>query len=159
MKKLFSVFLIGCTLSLMSCSENYSNGTRVGTITQFSKTGMWSKTHEGHLNTTQTGMNSSVPFDFSLDGDQESENQNLIKTLDSATLHGWKVELVYHQVKGYNWFGNRGDTNHFVTECKVLDRDFSNSFNNQRNTQSNVSGRVIDTIYVVVDKSELLRKK
>ncbi len=57
---------------LSSCSsENYSNGERIGVITQFSRTGIFWKSWEGHLNATQTGMNSSVPFDFSIDNDSE----------------------------------------------------------------------------------------
>ena len=42
------------TLTLTSCTENYPNGERIGMITQFSKSGLVFKTHEGHLNLTQT---------------------------------------------------------------------------------------------------------
>lgn len=113
------------SLMLTSCSENYSNGERIGVITQFSETGLFFKSWEGHLNTTQTGMNSSVPFDFSIDND--APDQQVISTLDSAALNGWKIKLVYHQVKGWNWFQNRGNTDHFVTEVQVLDRNFGNN--------------------------------
>jgi hypothetical protein len=44
---------------LSSCSENYSNGERIGLITQFSHKGLFWKSWEGQLNLTQTGMNSS----------------------------------------------------------------------------------------------------
>lgn len=137
-------------VALSSCSENYSNGERVGVITQFSQTGMIFKSWEGHLNVTQTGMNSSIPFDFSIDNDHE--DQNVINTIDSAAQHGWKVKLVYHEVVGWNWFKNRGETDHFINRVEVLEKNFGNVFNG--NNQSNTSGKVIDTIYVVIDKSK-----
>lgn len=152
MKKILAL-LLGIVL-FTSCSENYSNGERIGTITQFSKTGVVWKSHEGHLNVTQTGMNSSVPFDFSIDNDNELPS--LIATIDSAAQNGWKVKLVYHQTFGLNWLSNRGETDHFVTECQVLEKNFGNAFNGKPNSNSNTSGKVIDTIYVVVvDKSRL----
>src|SRR5437899_2949909 len=117
MKKL-SLALI-TIVSLISCSENYSNGERIGLITQFSKTGAFWKSWEGHLNMTQTGMNSSTPFDFSIDNDNEPEG--LAKTLDSAAQFGWKVKIIYHETMGKNWFGNRGNTDHFVSKCEILD--------------------------------------
>lgn len=135
-------------LSLQSCSENYSNGERIGVVTQFSNTGLVWKSHEGHLNVTQTGMNSSVPFDFSIDND--AEDPKVVALLDSAAQHGWKVKLVYHEVAGYNWFANRGATDHFVTKLEVLEKNFGNAFNGSSNSEK-VTGRVIDTIYVVID--------
>lgn len=136
-----------------SCSENYSNGERIGVITQFSNTGVFFKSYEGHLNVTQTGMNSSVPFDFSIDNDNEP--RGIVKTLDSAAQHGWKVKLVYHETFGKNWFHNRGETNHFVNKVEVLERNFGNIFNGpkQDSTAGFRQGRVVDTIYVVIDKT------
>lgn len=148
MKKTFLI-LVGLTLLLTSCSENYSNGERIGVITQFSETGLIYKSWEGHLNVTQTGMNSSVPFDFSIDNDRPDEQ--VIKTLDSAAQHGWKVKLIYHQTTGKNWFGNRGETDHFINKVEVLEKNFGNAFNGTQ--EQKVTGRVIDTIYVVIDRS------
>lgn len=147
MKKILT--LIGTVLLLSSCSENYSNGERIGVITQFSETGLIYKSWEGHLNVTQTGMNSSVPFDFSIDNDRPDEQ--VIKTLDSAAQYGWKVKLIYHQTTGKNWFGNRGETNHFINRVEILERNFGNAFNGTQ--EQKVTGRVIDTIYVVIDRS------
>ena len=137
-----------------SCSENYSNGERIGVITQFSNTGVIWKSHEGHLNVTQTGMNSSVPFDFSVDNDNESPD--VIRLLDSAAQFGWKVKLVYHQTFGKNWFKNRGETDHFVNKVEVLEKNFGNMFNGSSHdsTSNNRTGKIIDTIYVVIDKSK-----
>lgn len=148
--KLFGgILLIGVLITvycLAFCRENYSNGERIGTITQYSETGTWFKTFEGHLNVTQTGMNSSTGFDFSIDNDNEPAD--VLATLDSAANNGWKVKLVYHEVRGWNWFRNRGETNHFVTKVEVLDRNFSG---NQAVTGQPVgSGRAVDTIYVVI---------
>ena len=117
MKKLIIIplVLLFFTMLLSSCSENYSNGERIGLVTQFSKRGMVWKTWEGHLNITQTGMNSADGFDFSLDGDKE--NIEIAGLLDSAASIGWKVKLIYHQTYGKNWFGNRGETSHFIDVC------------------------------------------
>lgn len=148
MKKYLAVILFALMPLLNSCSENYSEGERIGVITQFSKTGLYWKSWEGHLNTTQTGMNSSVPFDFSLDNNWE--NPKMISTLDSAAKFGWKIKLIYHEVAGpgKNLLHNRGETNHFINKVEVLDKDFSN-----RLTNGNRQGRVVDTIYVVIDKT------
>jgi len=150
MKKQFILALASASLMLTSCSENYSNGERIGVITQFSETGLIWKSWEGHLNVTQTGMNSSVPFDFSIDND--NPNQEVINTLDSAAQYGWKVKLVYHETAGKNWFSNRGETDHFVTKVEVLEKNFGNAFNGSHLPER--SGRIIDTIYVVIDKTK-----
>jgi hypothetical protein len=150
MKKQFLLAIASASLLLSSCSENYSNGERIGVITQFSETGLIWKSWEGHLNVTQTGMNSSVPFDFSIDND--NPNQEVINTLDSAAQHGWKVKLVYHETAGKNWFSNRGETNHFITKVEVLEKNFGNAFNGSNLPER--TGRIIDTIYVVIDKSK-----
>lgn len=148
MKKLIFMALGVAALSLQSCSENYSNGERIGVVTQFSNTGLVWKSHEGHLNVTQTGMNSSVPFDFSIDND--AEDPKVVALLDSAAQHGWKVKLVYHEVAGWNWFSNRGATDHFINKVEVLEKNFGNVFNGSNNNEV-VTGHVIDTIYVVLD--------
>jgi hypothetical protein len=151
MRKLICMALGVAALSLQSCSENYSNGERIGVVTQFSNTGLVWKSHEGHLNVTQTGMNSSVPFDFSIDND--AEDPKVIAALDSAAQHGWKVKLVYHEVAGYNWFSNRGNTNHFVTKVEILEKNFGNAFNGPNNNTTPTTGHVIDTIYVILDRT------
>jgi hypothetical protein len=149
--KLILAFLI--SLSFTSCTENYSNGERIGLITQFSRTGNFWKSWEGHLNMTQTGMNSSTPFDFSIDNDNEPEG--LVKTLDSAAQFGWKVKIVYHETRGMNWFKNRGMTDHFVTKCEVLDKSpLQTAFG----SGSSTSGKIVDTIYLVIDKSQLQKQ-
>lgn len=141
------LFAIITLTTLSSCSENYSNGERIGVVTQFSKSGVIWKSYEGHLNVTQTGMNSSVPFDFSIDNDKEQES--LLKTIDSAAQNGWKVKLVYHQTFGKNWLANRGETNHFIEKCEVLEKNFGNAFNGNKQV---ITGKTIDTIYVVIKK-------
>jgi hypothetical protein len=149
------------TLFMTSCTENYSNGERIGLVTQFSKTGLMFKTHEGHLNLTQTGMNSSsaVPFDFSVDAD--NEDANIVAKLDSAATYGWKVKIVYHETFGKNWFSTRGETNHFVKSVDILDRNPVGSiFNGEKSNRKSGNctcktvGTTIDTIYVILDKTK-----
>lgn len=47
--------------------------------------------------------------------------------------------------------GNRGETDHFITKVEVLE-NFGNAFNGQQPTKN--SGRTIDTIYVVIDRTK-----
>jgi hypothetical protein len=150
-KLLLFAFILGV---FSSCTENYSNGERIGVITQISNTGVFWKSYEGHLNVTQTGMNSSVPFDFSIDNDHE--DPAVIKTLLEAAQNGWKVKLIYHETRGKNWFSNRGETDHFVKKVEVLDKNMASLFNNKDTSAR--QGHIIDTIYVVIDKSQMKKK-
>lgn len=153
MKKL--ILFAAIAIAFCSCTENYSNGERIGVVTQLSNTGVFWKSWEGHLNVTQTGMNSSVPFDFSIDNDHE--DPAVIKTLTDAAQNGWKVKLIYHETQGKNWFNNRGETNHFISKVEVLDKNMASLFNN-KGEAADRPGRIIDTIYVVIDKSQLKKK-
>jgi hypothetical protein len=163
MKKIkFIVASILAAFLMTSCSENYSNGERIGLVTQFSQTGILWKSWEGHLNMTQSGMNSSLPFDFSIDND--NEDPSVISKIDSAANFGWKVKIVYHETAGYNWFANRGETNHFVTSVEILDKNpiatalggggTTQNNTNSKNCDCKTTGKVIDTIYVIIDKSK-----
>ena len=160
MKKIKFIFLaLLATISMTSCTENYSNGERIGMITKFSKKGLVFDSWEGSLNTTQTGMNSATPFEFSVDNDVN--DATVISTLDSAATNGWKVKIKYHETFGKNWFSNRGETNYFVKDVVVLDRDpIGNMFGGgeakkykNSNCDCKTTGKVIDTIYVVIDRS------
>lgn len=118
------LFILLASFSLISCSENYSNGERVGYVTKFSSKGLIWKSHEGELNLSQTGMNSSGTFSFSLDNDVQ--DSTIVKAIDSAQQTGAKVKLTYHQTKGWNWFKNRGETDYFVTNCVIYAKDTTN---------------------------------
>jgi len=146
------------SMFLTSCTENFSNGKRVGTVTQFSKTGNFWKSYEGHLNVTQTGMNTANGFDFSLDNDNEPKG--IAEILDSTQNYGWKVELTYHQVYGKNWFGNRGHTDYFVTDVTVLDRNFNSIFTNIKDTTNKNYNAVVtkDTIFTITLTLDEARK-
>ena len=152
----FIFFAIGLATFMTSCTENYSNGERIGMITKFSEKGLVYDSWEGTLNTTQTGMNSAEPFEFSVDNDVN--DPVVISTLDSAATNGWKVKIKYHQTFGKNWLGNRGETNFFVKEVVVLDKNPLGSMFGTNKTKSNcdckTEGKVIDTIYVVIDKTK-----
>lgn len=150
MKKLLLGILF--LFALQSCSENYSNGERIGLVTKFSRSGIMYKSWEGQLHITQTGMNSTMEdFSFSIDNDRE--DQNVINQIDSAAQHGWKVKLIYHETMGKNWFSNRGSTDHFITAVEVLDKNMSMRAQFGGDTTIYRSGRIIDTIYVVIDKN------
>ena len=65
--------------------------------------------------------------------DAENEDPNIVAALDSAATYGWKVKIVYHETFGKNWFGTRGETNHFVKSVDVLDRNPVGSIFNGEN--------------------------
>ena len=151
MKQLLSVSIICCLTLLCSCKEHYSDGEKVGTLIEFAKSGLIWDSWDGRLNLTQTGMNTAgEPFEFSFDNDR-TDQEELIKLLREAQVEGWKIKLQYHRVQGWNWFENRGRFNYFVDDVTVLDKNFANVFR----PNSEERGRVVDTIYVVIDKSQL----
>lgn len=154
MKKilLFLAFaFIGIAMS--SCTENYSDGEKVGVLTEFAKSGLIWDSWDGRLNITQTGMNTSgEPFTFSFDNDRNDQG-NLIELMKQAQVEGWKIKIKYHKVKGWNWFKNRGRSEYFVDSVDVLDRDFANPLKIMTDVPVPAPSMVIgrgDTIFVVI---------
>lgn len=152
MKKLFTLCFLLTLLIFTSCSENYSNGERIGFVTKFSQSGIFWKSWEGELNLTQTGMNTSSLFPFSIDNDNPLSSEK-IALIDSSANYGWKMKLIYREVAGWNWVKNRGNSDHFIKDVIVLDKTPMKSVFGSKN-EENISGRVIDTIYVVIDRSK-----
>ena len=124
MKVIKFLIVLMIVIILSSCSENYSNGDRVGVITKFSESGILWKSYEGELNVTQTGMNTSSTFQFSLDNDED--NIDIANKIKLCLKEGYKVKLTYHQVKGWNWFSNRGKTDYFILNCQILNDSINN---------------------------------
>lgn len=147
--------IIPCMVLLQSCKENYSNGEKVGNLIEFTQKGVIYDSWEGRLNMTQTGMNTSgEPFSFSFDNDRDDQD-SIINLMKQAQVEGWKLKIRYHEVWGFkNVFYNRGETNYFVDGVTVLDKDFANPLRQLGQQQ----GRVVDTIFVVIDKQELLKR-
>lgn len=150
---IFSIIL--CMVLLQSCKENYSNGEKVGNLIEFTQKGVIYDSWEGRLNMTQTGMNNSgEPFSFSFDNDRDDQD-SIINLMKQAQVEGWKLKIRYHEVWGFkNVFYNRGETNYFVDGVTVLDKDFANPLRQLGQQQ----GLVVDTIFVVIDKQELLKR-
>lgn len=157
MKKLLTIMLCAATLAAFtSCKENYSNGEKVGNLVEFTRKGVIWDSWEGRLNLTQTGMNTSgEPFHFSFDNDRDDQD-SLIKIMQQAQVEGWKIKLAYHEVWGMkNVFSNRGETDYFIDGVTVLDKDFANV---AKRLAAQKQGQVIDTVWVVIDKSQVTRK-
>lgn len=157
MKKIHYALLAAMTLALSGCKENYSRGEKVGNLIEFTKKGVVWESWEGSLNMTQTGMNTSgAPFRFSFDRDR-SDQDSLINLMKQAQVEGWKLKIRYHEVWGLkNILGNRGDTDYFVDGVTVLDRDFATPLKHMGEAEQ---GHVVDTVYVVIDKSQLQKKQ
>lgn len=157
MKK--TIGIVCCLISaicISSCKENYSNGEKVGNLIEFTSKGVFWDSWEGRMNMTQTGMNTSgEPFSFSFDNDRHDQD-SLINLMKQAQVEGWKLKIRYHEVWGLrNCFYNRGETDYFVDDVTVLDKDFANPL---RNLGTQPQGSVVDTVWVVIDKSEVLRR-
>lgn len=153
---IFSLVVI-FSMALSGCKENYSNGEKVGNLIEFAEKGVIWDSWECRMNLTQTGMNTSgTPFSFSFDNDRDDQD-TLIALMKRAQVEGWKLKIRYHKVWGFkNVFSNRGETDYFVDDVTVLDKDFANvskRFGDMR------QGRVVDTVYVVIDKSELRNRR
>lgn len=150
------VLMILCS----SCKEDYSVGEKVGNLIEFTQKGVIWDSWEGRMNMTQTGMNTSgEPFSFSFDNDRndDAHQQQLIELMKQAQVEGWKIKVRYHEVWGAkNVLCNRGETDYFIDSVEVLDRDFAKPLKNLGNQNQ---GRVVDTIFVVIDKAELLKNK
>ena len=124
MKKLLLLSI--AALCLVACTENYSNGEKVGVLTEFAESGILWKSWDGKLNITQTGMNTSgEPFTFSFDNDRNDQTK-LIELMKEAQVKGWKIKIIYHRTMGKNWFDNRGRSCYFVKNVEVVDKDFAN---------------------------------
>ena len=94
--RLFLFFVV--SLTMVSCSENYSRGEKVGTVIEFAQSGLIWDSWDGRLNLTQTGMNTAgEPFTFSLDNDRDDQ-QPLVDLLYQAQIEGWKIKIKYHKV-------------------------------------------------------------
>ena len=144
------------TLSLTGCKERYSQGEKVGNLIEFAKKGVIWDSWEGRMNLTQTGMNTSgEPFQFSFDNDRDDQD-SLIQVLYQAQVEGWKVKVKYHAVWGFkNFWSNRGETDYFIDDVEVLDKDFANPL---RQIPGGRQGQVVDTVWVVIDKAEVLKR-
>ena len=112
------------------------------------KAGVFWDSWDGLLNVTQTGMNSSgEPFTFSMDNDR-NDQQKLIDTLVKAQVEGWKVKIKYHQVWGAkNVFNNRGESDYFVDDVIILDKNFSKIGDIVKGTNKTAPH---DTLYVKI---------
>ena len=155
MKHILSMAMVAVLmLTFSSCKENYSQGEKVGNLVEFAKKGVIWDSWEGRMNLTQTGMNTSgEPFQFSFDNDR-TDQDSLINVLYQAQVEGWKVKVKYHAVWGLkNVFANRGETDYFIDDVEVLDRDFANPLRQVTGRQ----GHVVDTVWVVIDKAEALK--
>lgn len=154
MKKFIYLLAVAfVSIAMYSCTENYSDGEKVGVLTEFAKSGLIWDSWDGCLNITQTGMNTSGdPFIFSFDNDRNDQS-HLIEMMKQAQIEGWKIKIKYHRVKGRNWFFNRGRSKYFVDSVDVLDRDFAKPLKGITDKPASVTARKIgngDTIFVVI---------
>ena len=95
-------------MSFSSCTDNWSMGSKTGTVTDFTRKGFISKTWEGSLFLTANGITHTSDKDrweFSIDKDQETTAamQHCVRTLQQAQDSGWIVKVSYHRTFFTNW--------------------------------------------------------
>lgn len=89
----------------------------------------------------------AVPTLIKEDNDR-NDQQKLIDTLVKAQVEGWKVKIKYHQVWGAkNVFNNRGESDYFVDDVIILDKNFSKIGDIVKGTNKTASH---DTLYVKI---------
>ena len=114
------VFVIGIggLIYVAIGGSTYSEGSRVGYVTKFTKKGtplIGFKTWEGELN-MGAGLNMSKQagtiWEFSV------VDESVVKKIDEAQSHGTQVKLHYvEQLWGQPW---KGKTNYFVTSVEEI---------------------------------------
>jgi flagellar basal body-associated protein FliL len=92
----------------------YDEGVRAGVVVRISKKGVLFKTYEGQLNLESFGaLRGTNPIASTFDFSVQSNDEQVIKDLEAASLSGERVNLKY--IKRYGLFAWRGETQYFVT--------------------------------------------
>ena len=115
MNRLFKITAIVLAAAAVSaCMPNYSNGTRVGTVTKLSEKGVVFKSWQGQMTlggtvNSESGVVANT-FEFNADPSQVAKLQEIMRT-------GKRVEVVYRQ-----WAVSPPniDTDYVVVEVKPL---------------------------------------
>jgi hypothetical protein len=111
-----AVFLLGTAgFYGFAYNANYSDGSRAGKITKFTRKGYIFKTYEGAIDVgginSNKGMVSST-WDFTVDGDRKE----VIAAIEKAMLEGTHVKVDYEEkFIQISW---RGDTKYFITKVE-----------------------------------------
>lgn len=111
------------TMVIASCTNNYSEGERVGIITKFSHKGLMFKSWEGDLKIAPNIGNSGMvgqyeDFFFSIDNDNTIICSTSTDSINEYMKEGIPVVITYQEVAGRNWWSNRGATDYFIKEVK-----------------------------------------
>ena len=119
---LLFILSIACT----SC-DNYSSGSRAGTVNKFSRKGIVNKTWEGELlmgglKQDADGNSTANIFEFSVDeSHKRGENvQALADSLNKAVDLGLRVKLHYNQEQGTDWLSKRGCTGYYIDAVEII---------------------------------------
>jgi hypothetical protein len=116
--KLRILFAIVLLIASVGCSDNYSNGSRVGTITKFSRRGFWCKSWEGEivsggLRRNSEGGSEANVFRFSV----EDDKTNILSIIGAAVDSGKRVKLDYRQT---TYWEPAYDTSYRITGATEL---------------------------------------
>lgn len=118
---LISLVVIGIVVFSFYYWGVYDEGVRAGMVLRLSKQGMIFKTYEGQLNLQTFGaLKGANPISESFDFSVESDEAEIIKTLQEVALTGERVNLYY--VKRYAIFPWRGDTKYFITKVERMNK-------------------------------------
>lgn len=119
MKRNFLLSVIIGLLVLTSC-QNYSSGERVGIITKCSEKGAVMKSFEIEMKISPAVAQSNQmmgnyeTFRASIDNDSTIKCETPVDSIKKYISSGTPVIMEYQQVKYYNQFHNRGETDYFI---------------------------------------------
>lgn len=129
LKKIFFLLLGGLFAALVvwfsfNYWASYSSGIRAGTVVKISKKGVFFKTYEGELNTSETEK-----WTFSV----EKSEKEVIRLLNEVALSKERVSL--HYVERFRAFPWRGDTKYFIVRVEKSGRVDVPTFENPESQQ------------------------
>lgn len=121
------LLILAVSVALVSCSANYSKGSRVGVVRKFSHKGLLVKSWEGELllgGVISTGGKNpelvNETWDFAVDPEARhgEDAEEIVRALDQAQDSGKRVKLYYNQDTTMKL---RTDSDYLVYKVQVLD--------------------------------------
>ena len=127
--KRFLLFMLLCIATVTmstSCSKDYSEGWRTGTVSKFSEKGIIFKTWEGELHLGGISGGEANVWQFSIDAERERSEDidSLVTLINIAMEHGDKVRLHYNEEAGLIDLNmSRGTTHYYIDKVQIIQKE------------------------------------
>lgn len=118
-RALLIIIVVGVAIFSFLYWGVYERGIMAGKVLRITQKGVLFKTYEGKLNLETFGaLKGTSPIAESFDFSVESDEAEVIKTLEQVALSGERVNL--HFKKRYTTFFWRGDTRYFIDKVERM---------------------------------------